>query len=513
MTDQKPWINGALALLLAIPLFFTDRAFAATPCANLAALTIPDVSITSATLIPADSFVLPGAATSTKLPAFCRVAALARPTSDSFINLEVWIPAAGVWNGKFQGVGNNAFLGAISYAAMVDALRSGYATASSDAGHTGGELDFAVGHPEKVVDWSYRSAHITAEVGKLVVRNATGKWPERAYFIGCDTGGHQALMEAQRYPEDYDGIVAGVPAADRVNEIVGYLGVWMATHDEKGAALLPLSKLQLVTKSAVAACDELDGVKDGVIDDPRRCKFDPQSLVCKAGETESCLTLAQVAAVKKVYAGVKNPRTGKIIFPGWPIGSEGFGEAGQSWSSMVNGPSPRRVEFFNGFVFNDPKWDWRTFDFDKDTSYADTKVEFINAVNPDLERFRARGGKLIMYAGWVDPILPAEDVIDYFGKIGATMGAKNVDSFLRFFMVPGLGHCSGGPGPTAFDMVPALEQWVERGVTPAKVVAARIVDKTVQRTRPLCPYPSVARWTGKGSSDDATNFVCKAVEK
>ena len=198
MTDRKPWMKGALAFLLVIPMFSAGAAIAATPCANLTALTIKDVKVTSATLVPADSFVPPGAPTAapSKLPAFCRIAALAQPTADSLINLEVWIPAAGAWNGKFQGVGNNAFLGAISYAAMADALRSGYATASSDAGHSGGELDFAQGHPEKIIDWSYRSAHITAEVGKLVVRNATGRWPERSYFTGCDTGGHQALMEA-----------------------------------------------------------------------------------------------------------------------------------------------------------------------------------------------------------------------------------------------------------------------------------------------------------------------------
>ncbi len=509
MTGRNSCVIAALTGLLIAPAFFGSAANAATPCANLSALTIPDVNVTSATLVPANSFVAPGAPGPADLPSFCRVIGVATPSADSVINLEVWIPATAAWNGKFQGVGNNAFLGAVSYAAMADALRAGYAAASSDAGHVGGELDFAQGHPEKVADWSYRSAHVTAETAKQVIRNATGRWPSYSYFNGCDSGGHQGLMEAQRYPHDYDGIIAGVPAANRTAEIMGYLGIWKATRDEKGGALLPLDKLQLVTRSAMAMCDGDDGVKDGVIDDPRRCKFDPESLICRGSDTAECLSAGQADAVKKVYGGVKNPRTGELIFHGYPIGSEGFGNAGQSWGSMVNGPGPRRGEFFKYFVSNDPNWDWRTFDFDKDVAFTRKQAGVIDAIDPNMEAFRARGGKLITYAGWVDPILPGEDVIAIYDKVTATMGRKNTESFMRLYMVPGLGHCSGGPGATEFDMLPALEQWVEKGAAPQSVVASRVTSGKVERTRPLCPYPQVARWTGKGSTDDAANFVCK----
>lgn len=485
----------------------------AAPCGNLAALTLQDVAVVSATA-EAAGFKPPGAppqaaanAGTPTLPAFCRVFAVARPSPDSHINLEVWLPEN--WNGRFQGVGNNAFLGTISYGAMAVALARGYATASSDAGHIGGELDFAQGHPEKAKDWAWRSAHVTAEIGKLMVRNHYGRWPQYSYFTGCDSGGHQALMEAQRYPNDYDGIVAGVPASNRVHEIIGYLGIWRATHDAAGKDLIPAAKLQTITKAAVAACDKLDGVEDGVIDDPRRCPFEPASLQCTGAETDSCLTPVQIEAVNKVYAGVRNPRTNEIIFRGWPKGSEGFGPGGQGWGSLVNGREPRRGEFFKYFVFHDPNWDHRTFDFDKDTAYTDKVAGHVSAVNPDMRPFQQRGGKLIMYAGWVDPILPAEDVIDQYEAMRKTMGARATDDMMRFYMVPGMGHCSGGPGADRFDMLAPLTAWVEKGEAPSTVTASRMEKGAVTRTRLLCPYPKAARWTGKGSSDDAANFACK----
>ncbi len=255
-----------------------------TPCADLAALTIRDVAIQSAASIPAGPLPLP-ALQPMDLPAFCRVLAVATPTTDSVIHFEVWIPAAQAWNGKFQGVGNNGFQGAIAYEAMARALRRGYATAGTDTGHTGGDLKFGDGHPEKIADWAYRAIHVMTQTAQLIVRDHTGRFAQYSYFDGCNTGGHQALMEAQRYPNDYDGIIAGNPAADRVREVIGYLWAWLATHKD-GASLLTPAKLQLVTKAAVAACDALDGVKDQVIEDPRRCHFDPDTLACRASQTE-----------------------------------------------------------------------------------------------------------------------------------------------------------------------------------------------------------------------------------
>jgi len=490
-------------------LVFVSDARAGTACENLTTLTLHEIKIKSATPTAAGLFTPPGARSPISLPAFCRVIGVATPTPESNINFEVWIPPADAWNGKFQGVGNGGFQGSISYDDMASALRRGYATASTDTGHIGDDLRFAEGHPERIVDWATRSIHLMTEAAKAIIRDHAGRFPDRSYFYGCNTGGHQALMEAQRFPTDYDGIVAGAPAADRVHEIIGYLGVWKSTH-ENDSSLLSQGKLQLLTASAVASCDQLDGVKDGVIDDPRRCKFDPAAVLCRNSESESCLTRPEVEAAKKVYSGVHNPRTGELIFPGWPVGSEGFGDnANSGWGQMINIREPRRVGFFNYFVFNDPNWDWRTFDFDRDLAYADKKMGFISATDRNLTAFKLHGGKLLMYAGWVDPILPAEDVVEYYEGATKTMGgAAKTTPFFRLFMAPGMGHCAGGPGPTAFDMMPALEQWVEKGLAPEKVVASRVTNGKVERTRPLCPYPQVARWKGTGSTDDAANFVC-----
>jgi feruloyl esterase len=379
-----------------------SSALATTPCDKLAAMTAPDFKITASKAVAAGPFTPPGAKAALDLPAFCRVQAIATPTPDSDIRFEVWIPQGGAWNGKFQGVGTGGYQGSISYPAMGEALRRGYAVTSTDMGHQGDDLVFGQGHPEKVVDWAYRAIHVTAQAGKLVVRNATGRFPDRSYFVGCATGGHQAMSEVQRFPADYDGVIAGNPANNRLNETAGYLWAWRATHDAAGKALLSRADLQLVTNSATAACDSIDGVKDGVIDDPRLCRFDVASITCKGAKTASCLTSEQVTAVKKVHGGLKNPRTGEEIFPGWPLGSEGYGEtANQGWAAFLVEPkAPMRSEVYKYFLFHDPNWDHRTFDFDRDVAYANAKIGFVSAIDDDLAPFRARGGKLIMYTGW-----------------------------------------------------------------------------------------------------------------
>jgi feruloyl esterase len=503
----RPFLSSlaATTVLTAGVLAAASPARAAETCADLARLTMPKVEIVSAADVSAGSFQPPGAGQRPEtVPAFCRVSAVARPTPRSEIRIEVWIPPTAAWNDKFLGVGANAFQGTIAYPAMAEALRRGYATAATDTGHTGGELDFAIGEPEKAKDWAWRSTHLTAELGKLVVRNRQGRWPNRSYFQGCDTGGHQALMEAQRFPEDYDGVIAGNPAANRLNEIIGYLGIWRAVHDEAGRALLSNETLQLVTRAAVASCDEIDGVKDGVIDDPRACAFKPSSLTCREGAPAACLTPAQAAAVEKVYAGVRHARTGALIWAGYPIGSE------SGWGSMVNGPAPRRSEFFSNFVFHDPRWDWKSFDFARDVDYAEAVAGYVSAVETDLRPFKARGGKLLMYTGWTDPILTAHDVIGYYDAVTRRMGGPAAtEDFFRFFLAPGMSHCSGGPGPNVVDMLPALEAWVERGVAPTRVVATRPTGDPVQRSRPLCAFPLAARWSGRGDTDRAENFECR----
>jgi feruloyl esterase len=355
--------------------------------------------------------------------------------------------------------------------------------------------------------------HVTAEAAKLIVRNHLGRFPTYSYFVGCSSGGHQAMSEAQRFPTDYDGILAGDPAFDRINQTLAYVGMWLATHDESGASLIARSKLPLLTRAAVAACDANDGLEDGLIDDPRQCRFDPGVLQCKGTEAAGCLTKTEVESARKVYAGLRSPSTGALIYPGWLPGSEGFGDsAGQGWRQMIlDPPKPMRVEVLSYFLFQNPAWDFRTIDWDRDGQFARSRIGYISAVDPDLRPFKARGGKLVMYSGWADPLLPGVDITNYYDKVVETLGDGNPpQDFARLFMVPGMGHCGGGPGPNTFDALTPLERWVETGVAPDRIVASSVVNGVTTRTRPLCPYPQVARWTGSGSTDDAANFRCVA---
>jgi feruloyl esterase len=492
----------------------TPAAAAGTACANLAALTIPTVTIKSATAVTAGPFAPPGSQTAMTLPAFCRIEATARPTSDSDIKFEVWIPPVEAWNGKFEGVGNGGYQGSISYAAMATALRRGYATASTDTGHTGDDMKFGQGHPEKLIDYGHRAVHVMTESAKLIVRDAMGRFAERSYFVGCSAGGQQALSEAQRYPEDYDGIVAGDPANNRIRQTFGFLSSWIATHAADGKPVITQPKLALLTKSVVEACDQIDGLKDGIIDDPRRCHFDPAKLLCRSVSDEpTCLTAPQVDAAKKMYDGTKNPRTGELVFTGWPRGSEGFGEApGQSWRQyVVDPPEPMRVGFFKYWLFHDPNWDYRSIDWEHDLAYAEQKLPFMAAVDKDLSPFKKHVGKLVMYSGWADPVVPPQDTVAYYEGVVKTMGGlAPTRDFYRLFMAPGMGHCAGGPGPNQFDAIGALEQWVEKGAAPDKLIATHSANGKVDRTRPLCMYPLVARHKGTGSIDEAANFACVA---
>jgi len=483
-----------------------------TACANLAALTIPGVTIRSAANVAAGPFTPPGARQEMQLPAFCRVEATARPTSDSEIKFEVWIPPVDAWNGKFQGVGNGGYQGSITYAAMATALRKGYATASTDTGHTGDDMKFGQEHPEKIVDYAHRAIHVMTETSKLIVRDAEGRFADKSYFVGCSAGGQQALSEAQRYPEDYDGIVAGDPANNRIRQTFGFLYSWMATHTKDGAPILTPTKLALLSKSAVEACDAIDGLKDGLVDDPRKCHFDPAKIVCKNGNDDAnCVTPAQAEAAKKMYDGLKSPKTGETIYTGWPRGSEGFGDnASQSWRQYITDQKdPARVDFFRYFLFHDPNWDYRSIDWDRDLAYAEQKMSWFPSVDRDLSGFKKHGGKLVMYTGWMDPVVPPQDTVAYYDGVIKTMGGiEKTRDFYRFFIAPGMGHCGGGPGPNTFDALGALEQWVEKGAAPDKLIATHSSNGKVDRTRPLCMYPQVARFKGAGSSDEAANFAC-----
>jgi feruloyl esterase len=478
---------------------------AAATCESLASLTLPDTSITSAHSVAAGAFTLPGRPAFKDLPAFCRVEATLKPSSDSDIKVEVWLPASG-WNGKFQAVGNGGWAGVISYPALDQALRRGYAAASTDTGHVGANGQFALGHPEKVIDFGGRSEHEMTVKGKAIVEAFYGNAPKYSYWNGCSTGGRQGLKEAQRFSGDFDGIIAGAPANPRTH--LAAQAIWVAHATLKDpASYIPKEKFPLIHQAALDACDAMDGVKDGIIDDPTRCRFDPKVLECKGAEGPSCLTTPQVEAARKIYSPAKNPRTGAEIYPGFTPGSE------LGWALKAGGPEPENNAFdhFKYVVFKDPNWDWRTFNFDSDVALAD-KIdnETINATDRNLRPFLGHG-KLLMYHGWADPnVTPLSTTSFYKGVVDTLGGTKKTMDSMRLFMAPGMGHCRGGDGPDTFDVVGAMEQWVEKGKAPEQLLASHKTNGAVDRTRPLCPYPQVAKYKGSGSTDDAANFACKA---
>ena len=491
----------AILLIAALPL-------SAATCESLASLSLPHGNIISARAYGAGEFPGPNGQPIRTMPAFCRVEGVSRPADDSEIPFEVWLPAA-KWNGKFRGIGNGGFAGSISVGEMAAAVTAGYAVASTDTGHHAGGTDatWALGHPQKVIDFGWRAIHETAEKGKAIAAAFYGDAPRHAYFQGCSDGGREALMEAQRFPEDYEGIIAGAPANYWTHLLTRAVADVQALMNDP-AAYIPASKIPAIEDAALQACDAGDGVPDGVIDDPRRCKFNPSVLLCKQGDVDSCLTAPQVGALRKILSGPKGSH-GAPVFPGTPPG----GAAGNGgWSAWLFGSAPGKsleyafgTQFFMNMVFEDPSWDFHQFQIEHDMKLADDKLaRALNATDPDLGRFRARGGKLILYHGWSDAAIPAENTIDYFNSVVRKMGEKNVDGFVRLYLAPGMQHCGGGPGPNVFNVTAPLERWVEEGEAPGRIIARRD-----QRTRPLCPYPQAAKYTGNGSTDDAANFVCK----
>jgi len=483
-------------------------------CESLTSFKLSNGTITLAQSVSAGAFAVPGTEANPNpafrnLPGFCRVAATLRPVSDSDIKIEVWLPLT-TWNGKFQAVGNGGWAGTITYSSgaggvergMAEAINRGYATASTDTGHIGADAKFAFGHPEKMVDYAYRAIHETTVAAKAIVDGFYGAPPRFSYWNGCSTGGRQGLMEAQRYPDDFDAIIAGAPA--------NYMTHLESSHIAEGSASLrrsesALTSIQhaLLKNAAVQACDALDGVKDGLITDPRTCQFDPGTLLCRNGDSQSCLTSAQVESSKTICAPTKK-QNGELVFPGLEPGSE------LGWGPITNGPEPFGVSMWMfRYLHNDMNWDWRSFDLDKETSLVDEKLGFINAIAPDLSKFKDRGGKLLLYHGWNDPLIAPENTVDYYSKVLSKMGTNQSD-WLRLFMAPGMNHCGGGDGPNAFDAITALEKWRENGEPPNRIIAAHTLGGKVDRTRPLCPYPQVAKYKGDGSIDDASNFECKA---
>jgi feruloyl esterase len=470
---------------------------AAAQCESLRTLARPNTTVTGAELVPA----APAAGQALAMPAYCRVRAVVKPVPDSQITVEVWMPAEN-WNGKFQAVGNGGWAGNLSLPAMREALRAGYATASTDTGHQGaqGGAAFALGHPEKVTDFAYRAVHEMTMMAKATVAAYYERPARLSYFNGCSTGGRQGMMEAQRFPGDYDGIVAGAPVYNMIRLSASQVQRQVESL-ETPARRLPPGKITLLANAVLAACDARDGVTDGFLSDPERCEFKPETLACKAADGPGCLTAPQIETVTRAYSTMKT-KTGESVYPGSAIGFE-------AGLRMPDAPLELHFSPFRDIAHQDAKWDPMSFDLEADLALGLKHGGSIEANDPNLAAFKARGGKLLLWHGWADPGPAPANTIAYVKGVERTLGGSQ-DTWLRLFMLPGVGHCGGGRGPDDADFMDALDRWREAGAAPARIDASRVTNGSVELTRPLCPYPQVARYKGTGSTNEAANFVCAA---
>jgi feruloyl esterase len=467
-------------------------------CDVLKALTLPHVTITAVENVPAGS-PSPGRGgrgePQAPLPAHCRVAATLAPSSDSRIAMELWLPTD-TWNGKFLA-------GSVQTGAMAAGLRRGYATASNDTGHTGGSASFAVGHPEKLIDFAYRAMHEMTVQSKAMIQAFYRRAPRLSYYQGCSTGGRQGMMEAQRYPDDFDAIIAGAPVYNMVHLNVSQVSLQVDMLRDPSRLVSP-AQVKAFAETVVAACDPRDSVKDGIVSEPRACKVDPAVLACKNGQAAGCLTPPQVENARSAWAPAM--LNGKVVYPGRSPGFEG------EWRIPTPGAplNPLFTDMVRYVGRQDPNWDPMSFDLQTDLARALKNAGFIEATDPDLAKFKARGGKLLLYHGWADPGPAPENTINYAEAVASTLGGAQ-DDWMRLFLMPGVGHCGGGVGPDQADFLGALERWREAGEAPGRIVATRPGrGAQTPMSRPLCPHPQVARYTGKGGTDDEKSFACVA---
>ena len=492
---------------------------AAKDCADLAGAALPDGKIISATLVPAGEFQPPpsgfgpppGVAGSgfKALPAFCRIQATLTPTPDSDIKVEVWLPASG-WNGKFVGIGNGVWAGSISYPELGRTLAQGYATGATDAGHVGNGLsgDFAVGHPEKLIDFGYRAVHGMTLAAKAAVRDYYGDGARKSYWNSCSTGGRQGLMEAYRYPKDYDAISAMAPANPMTDLMTQSLWAGYQAVRTPGAGLSQ-SKLVATHKAWLSKCDGADGLVDGIVSQPKACRFDPAVVQCKTGDGPDCLTADQVQTLRAIYEGPRDPKTGKQVLPGFPPGSE------LQLAILISAPEPFPVatSYMRLLVFGDrPGWDFRSFDYGSDTLKARAYgASVLDVQAGGLKPFFAQGGKLLLSHGWTDGLIPANNTVAFYGRLSSKLTASQKQRQLRLFMVPGMNHCGGGEGASTIDTLAAIDAWASGGPAPERLLATRpATPKQPAISRPLCPYPQASRYKGKGPTDEAASFACTA---
>ena len=484
------------------PMMLLPVALHAQPCDRLSQLASPTVSITLAKVMDAGNLTPAGSTNALQnLPAFCRVAVDLKPTPDSDIHIEVWLPTS-QWNGKFIAVGSGGWGGSLSYGEMADALRRGYATSATDDGHTGRSASFVVGHPEKLIDFAYRAEHEMTVEAKTLIHAFYGRDPRYSFWNGCSGGGREGLLQASRYPDEFDGIIAGDPASIRRNAWALELAIQTFKDPE---AYIPPAKYPMIHRAVLEACDAKDGLKDGLIEAPESCNVDFKSLQCKAADGPDCLTAHQVQTAQTITSPVAT-KAGKILFPRVEPGTE------LRWSRLAGGPQPADLflDEFRYIVYQDPNWDWRSFDLERDSAKAHAIDKNVDELNPDLTAFEKHGGKLLLYHGWADQqVAPGSSVEFYKAVLESSGSPEQTSNWIRLFMAPGMAHCSGGEGPDTFDKISVMEQWVEQGKTPEQIIAAHETAGKIDRTRPLCPYPQVAHYNGTGSIDEASNFSCR----
>lgn len=509
---------GTLAVML------LSAASSTTPCESLASFKLDKASINSAQMIPegpaptrgrgrggpagppaADGQAPRGGgapntardnAPPALIPAHCRVQLVLAPSSDSHIEMEMWLPPIEKWNGKFMGVGNGGFAGSIQGLTneMPQALRLGYATAGTDTGHQDQGGAWAIGHPEKMIDFGYRATHEMTLKAKQLVKAFYDRSEQYSYFKGCSTGGRMAMMEAQRYPNDYNGIIAGSLANRHIHMWTAGIerSINLSRHPENA---ISVEQAAAVNKLVMNSCDTL---KEGFLNNPRACKVELSSLKCPGGTAgDSCLTDAQMKTVETFYGGVKNSK-GELIFSGQALGNP---IGAQRPTNQVPGGLFDLVRI----AYNDPNVDWQTFDLDRDMKFLDEKIGYVDAINPDLSQFKKSGGKLLITHGWSDTGITPENTVWYYQSVLKKMGKEQSD-WMRLFMAPGMGHCGGGPGVNTFDSIGTLEKWVEKGQAPTTMLGTGANGMT----RPLCPYPQFAEYKGAGDLKDGANWSCKA---
>lgn len=491
-------------------------------CAALTMRHFSGARILSARLNAAGAFKLsasgPFVPGTVQLPAFCRVRGTAAPR----IGFELWMPVS--WNGRLVATGSGGFGGTIDEDALASLLAKGYAATANDTGHTGQSYAWMHDRTARRA-WGHSATHDVVGPVNAILRAYYRRRPAYSYFQGCSTGGAQAMEEAEFFPSDFAGIVASSPGMYYSHLMLSFLWGLKSASDH---AVLSEQKLLLLHRAALKACDAADGLKDGLIANPPACRFNPATLTCKGADTSDCLTPEEMKTAQLIYRGPRDSRTGAQIYPGFAVGSEASAEyTGPlgvvfGWR-VIQGPLALQyaIPLLKNMVFGED-WDWKTFDFDRDVARVDRAVHRdIDSVDPDLRAFEARHGKLIMTQGWGDPYNAPSLPIEYRDRVIALFAGSNdaqaarrqVDSFFRLFMAPGMGHCAGGPGPSEIDALDAVEAWVEDGKAPDRLLARKISlpggrPSSPPMTRPLCPYPRLARWTGMGSTSDAANFVC-----